>query len=286
MSYFADRAMAYVLEIKCYSGNKLDKNVSENIRFNNQASKRAGRYNKNLFPNSKLLKEAHKSSRFCRDKFNFYTMPWQGGGVRILPAKMFNKFCSEMNTVINNFDRDARAFVNNLPQEMQDAQGTYSALGSLFDMDDYPSQHDIVNLFGAELKARPISTKDDFRVRLSDDVLEQIKIEYEEEFLANQVDANKHLWGRLQSVVQAMKDRLSDPKAVFRDTLVGNVEELVGVMDDLNVFDDDALTSFTNEIRDNLTQNSPQSLRDDANLRKTQADKAADILAKIQATGM
>ena len=286
MSDFADRAMAYTLEIKCYSGQKLDRLVTEDIRAKHDASKRAGRYNKNLFPSSKLLKEAHKSSRVCRDRFNHYTMPWQGSGVRILPSKMFNKFTQTMNNVMSRFDQDAQDFVNNLPQEISDAQRDYSALGKLFDWDDYPSQSDLSGLFGCNLKPQPIATADDFRVNLSDDVLKQIKIEYEEEFLANQVDANKHLWKRLQSVVQAMKDRLSDPKAVFRDTLIGNATELVEVMDDLNVFGDDALSAFTNEVRDNLSQVKPQDLRNDANLRKSHADKAADILAKIQATGM
>ena len=70
-----------------------------------------------------------------------------------------------------------------------------------------------------------------------------------------------------------------------RDSLVSNVENLVEVMDGLNVFDDNALADFTKEVRDNLTNKSPKELREDVNVRKSQADKAGEILARMKAAG-
>ena len=144
----------------------------------------------------------------------------------------------------------------------------------------------MAGLFDTKLSPKPIVRGNDFRVKLSDKVLEQLKTDYENDFRDAQEVANRDLWRRMETVVQAMRDRLSDPKAIFRDSLVGNIRELVNVMDGLNVFDDAQLRAFTDEVRDNLTESEPQCLRDDANARKYQADKANDILSRIQAANM
>ena len=285
MSEFARRAVAYAYEVKCYSGQKLDKEVTEDVRHRNNAGRTAGRYNKNLFPNSKLLKLAQKKARFSREVFNFYTLPWQGQGVRILPTSVFMKFSKDMASAIGDFETAATDFISNFQLEMDAAMRDYVALGSMFSAWDYPDPSQAAKLFSATLNPKPIVTSGDFRVNLNDQYLEQIKLEYEREFKASQQDANQALWDRLQGVVEAMGERLSDPKAIFRDSLVSNVENLVEVMDGLNVFDDNALADFTKEVRDNLTNKSPKELREDVNVRKSQADKAGEILARMKAAG-
>ena len=283
---FAKRTLAYAFELKCYSGQKLDKHITEGIRVKCNASSNSGRFNKNLFPNSKLLKLAQKRGRSARETFNYYTLPWQGGGVRILPASTFHKFIARVNSEISLFEDAARDFCVNYQGEVDNAMLDHVALGRMFDARDYPHVSDIQNLFSAELKPRPVSTSDDFRVGLTDTYLKQIKSEYEDELNESRQDANKALWTRLQAVVEAMSERLSQPKAVFRDSLVENVRELTDVMDGLNIFEDKDLEDFTNEIRDTLTGADPKELRNDAKVRKTQADKATNILGRMRKAGM
>ena len=67
----------------------------------------------------------------------------------------------------------------------------------------------------------------------------------------------------------------------FRDSLVDNITDLLDVVPVLNVIGDPVITTFADEIRQKLTANSPEVLRDDAKIRKAVLVQAEDILAKM-----
>ena len=107
-------------------------------------------------------------------------------------------------------------------------------------------------------------------------------------------------WERLKTVVEAMAKALSIPDKIFRDSLIGNVENLLDLMPDLNVTGDPTLEAMCSKIRKALTQgfdakdgrdpaykakqdtDSTANRSSDAKtLRESKALEARDILAEI-----
>ena len=94
--------------------------------------------------------------------------------------------------------------------------------------------------------------------------------------------AMQNLWERLRDVVARMVDKLSDKDAVFRDSLVENIVELVNILPKLNVTGDPKLTKITKEIEGSLCNVSPKELRDNEVVREKVATKAKSILDAME----
>ena len=80
-----------------------------------------------------------------------------------------------------------------------------------------------------------------------------------------------------------MAEKLDDPKAVFRDTLVENTREICSVLTRLNFTDDPNLEAMRQEVEQSLTKHHPDALRNDPDLRRDKAAEAKAIMAKMGA---
>jgi hypothetical protein len=69
----------------------------------------------------------------------------------------------------------------------------------------------------------------------------------------------------------------------FRDSLVGNVRELVDLLPALNITGDPVLTDITKRMRESLTVYDGDTLRASAAARIETAKAADDILATVSA---
>jgi predicted secreted Zn-dependent protease len=74
---------------------------------------------------------------------------------------------------------------------------------------------------------------------------------------------------------------LSTPDAVFRDSLVGNIEELVELIPGLNVLDDPKIEAVRQEVIKKLTPYTPKEIRKDPELREDLAGEAKAIVDKM-----
>ena len=81
--------------------------------------------------------------------------------------------------------------------------------------------------------------------------------------------------------VQHMAEKLADPAAVFRDTLVENTSEICAVMSRLNFTDDPNLEAMRLEVEQSLTKHHPDALRNDPDLRRDKAAEAKAIMDKM-----
>ena len=75
-----------------------------------------------------------------------------------------------------------------------------------------------------------------------------------------------------------MVERLSDPEAVFRDSLVGNIVKLTELLPRLNLNDDPGLEQMRRQIEATLCDYSPEQLRKDKTVRKEAVDSAKSVL--------
>jgi hypothetical protein len=97
-------------------------------------------------------------------------------------------------------------------------------------------------------------------------------------------EACKELLRRLLAPVSAMAAKLGEtPKGkrddiTFRDSLVGNLQDIARIAPALNITEDPAIDAFIREV-DTLAKHSPKVLREDRAIR-AEVQKKADELTK------
>jgi hypothetical protein len=90
----------------------------------------------------------------------------------------------------------------------------------------------------------------------------------------------KEVWDRLYERVKHMAEKLADPKAIFRDTMVENTKELCALLPRLNFMDDPDLESLRQQVESSLLKH-PEALRNDPDLRRDTAAEAKQIMDKM-----
>ena len=99
----------------------------------------------------------------------------------------------------------------------------------------------------------------------------------------NMENAMENLWHRLYEVVERMAERLDDNNPRIFKTLVTNIEELTGILPDLNLTGDPQLTDMCNDVKDKLCSYTAGQLKKDSRVRKQTAANAKDIQRKMDA---
>ena len=273
-----DKAMLANLTVRAWSARKRDREVSREVEQKHLA-KDAGNFNK-LLIDKDALKPIVTISGQLRAKHYDMTLPWGDNGDRLLPAKMYFDYVKAMRDLRDAFNTAVVAFCNNYPTYMQAAR---TRLGTMYDPEDYPAASQLKRKFSAELSFLPVPDAKDFRVDLGEDEVAEIRKDIEAQVAKQQEQAINDLWGRLKEVTQNIHDRLIDPEAIFRDSLIENCRFACEIASKLNLNDDKTLEDVRADIEYRLSRIDPQRLRDDKVLRRNIADAAADILKKFPA---
>ncbi len=127
----------------------------------------------------------------------------------------------------------------------------------------------------------PVPTANDFRVAISKEQVEEMKGNIEKWHQESVANMSKDLWTRLEGVVSHMAEKLSDSKAIFRDSLIGNAEELCCMLSSLNVNDDPELERIRGDLAQKISGIEPARLRKDPTLRQETAEMAKTALEDI-----
>jgi hypothetical protein len=249
-----EKAMLASLQISQWSARKHDKRVSAEVneKYN---GKDAGRFNKAL-ASKESLKEIQAAVGAARTFHMEQTLAWGERGERLLPSKNYGEYSRQMRIFKQDFDRAVQAFVCRLPPGH--IRGS-PELGGLFCREDYPEVSEIRAKFDFKTVIAPVPTGEDFRVSLARDEVAAIKTDIEQRLIESNAAATRDLWQRLYEVVGHMVDRLSDPDAIFRDSLVGNIIKMTELLPRLNLHDDPALEVMRRQIEASLVPVQPGS---------------------------
>lgn len=276
----ADRALLVQLSISTWTARKHDRRVTKSAVDSFGAMGGSGRFNKDLLPGSRELDEVLAFSRGIRVYFYENTLAWDLEGQRILPAKNFLNFVGEMRNRKDTFLRLTNSFIDNYEAHVQQSR---QWLGDMYDPSDYPSVDAIRKKFKIDLATFPVPA-DDFRVGgIDHDELEQVRGDIHRRVQEAQVTAMRDAWSRLHDKVQKLHDKLADPSAIFRDSLIENLQETCDMLGKLNVMDDPDLDNMRRDVRATLAGYNPESLRLDLDLRSNVADRAKAALNKMAA---
>lgn len=270
MTKLAERAMLVHVKISQWSANKRDKSASAEVCAANQTKRGMARVNKSLLPPG-ALDAIEKVTSGTRAFIYDNTLPWMHDGPRILPNEQFMAVAAEMRARMPIFENAVRTLVEAYPDLKVKAK---VLLGDLYDEADYPAQSEIAGRFDMDVVYQPLPDSADFRTAMVDD---HMKAEWEKALQRVANDAMASLWQRLYDVAKHAADRLSNPDAIFRDTLVDNARELCALLPKLNIAGDPQLEAMRQEVERSLCNHNPDTLRKDSRVR-------SDAAAKLQAT--
>ena len=268
------KAMLVSLHISCWGARKHDKKVSREVNDQYGTSQEAGRFNK-VLATKDSLKEIQAAVGAARTFHLEQTLPWGERGERLLPSKNYSEYNRQMRVYKHDFERAVNEFVADFHSVIFTARQT---LGGLFSRDDYPDASGIREKFEFRTVISPLPTAADFRVQLGQEEIAAIQLDLEKRIAESQAAATRDLWQRLYEVVGHMVERLSDPEAIFRDTLVGNIVRLTELLPRLNLHDDPALEAMRRQIEASLCQCTPTQLRCDKDIRRQVATDAQSVL--------
>jgi len=276
MSALQEKAMLVGLSISAWTASKKDNKASESAKAQAGAKSSAGWFNKRLVDPAALQPISKLEGRI-RDFHYRYTLPWSDNGDRVLPGAAYMDYMDGLRKLKTEFESEVAKFVSDYPQLVQNAR---EILGAMYDPKDYPTPESIAARFSVNTSFSVVPDAEDFRVDVGDEAVAAIKQNIEQNVQQRLHGATRECWDRLHEVVSAMVIRLADDQAVFRDSLVDNIDTLVRILPKLNITNDPKLNAVMAKIRDWLIV-SPNSLRASLELRRKTADKAAEILAEI-----
>lgn len=275
----ADRAILVDLTVSQWSARKLDRKQTNELNARAGARSNVARVNKTLLPGTNSLEAATKKAAMIRDWFYARTLPW-AGSARILRSEHYLEFTTELSKHIRDWERLVDQFVSEYPVLAMQAQ---LELNGLYNPDDYPDAADIRSKFRINTRFAPVPVADDWRVSLSDEEMKELRETVTRDVQQAQSVAMSEAWRRLQECVEHAVTRLSDPKAIFRNSLVENAEKLCKVLPSLNIADDPDLEARRQELERALCGIDPKDLRKYGDLRKSTADQLNDIARKMGA---
>src|SRR5260370_30688782 len=240
-----NRAMRASLTIRRWQAALTDKKIRADAPTPHAVSeKRAGRYRKNDIDVEALsFKAVVSAASELRNQHYFYTLPWSQDGARILTTAMFADYSANMRTLRGAFARVVEGFVEDYPRLKQAAK---RELNGMYNEGDYPTN--IGAKFGVDVVIMPLPDSQDFRATLSEDTVADIKKDIQAELHKTTQLAMREPYERLYSHISRIVMRLSDKKAVFRDTLITGLADLCAILPWLNLTCDTQLANLRKRV--------------------------------------
>lgn len=263
------------LQIGVWQGYRLDKDASRRVTEDAGADRDAARVNKHLVP-KEALKGIVAASGAVRTHFYAQTLPWKDNGDRLLPRRRYMRFIAEHSGLVHEFEAAVEAFLSNTYLAARD--GAEFRMGELFKADDYPRPDALRGRFYAKLDIDPVTEAGDFRVALDNDATDAVRRSIEDALKERIGRAMADVWARLQDTLGHFAAKMADTDAVFRDSTVKNLEEIIDILPDLNILNDPNLERIAEDMRRTLSGYDAKTLRGDVTQRAQAAAEAQRIM--------
>lgn len=273
-----EKAMLVRLSVSQWTAKKYDKKVSSEVIQNNNATSKAGRFNKSLIAQEEINK-INAIQQQARLYHYAVTLPWNDEGSRILPSVLYMEYSKKMREFRSEFEGIVSEFIGKYPELKEQAK---TNLGNMFNEMDYPSVEKIKGKFAFGIDVYPMPIASDFRVELQADEVESIRKDIETKTKTILENSTKDLYNRLYKVVSHLADKLSVTDAIFRNSIISNICDLCNLLPALNITNDPKLEEIRKKIEERICDKNPDDFREDKEIRETTAKEASDILAVME----
>lgn len=266
------------LNISVWTANKLDKDTTNRLTADNRAVADAAQVRKNLMAGTSRRKDIADYAAGCRLWHNSRTLPWADRGARLLPTSLFMDYKQEANARRDRF----MSLVNTMLDEYEHilVPKAMNSLGDLFDPTDYPPVGEVREKFGFRLVFSPVPESGDFRLDIPKQELDEMRKEYDANFLSRIDEAMRTPWEQLHKMLTAMSDKLTEvegeDKRRWHDTFLTNAQDMCQMLTHLNVTQDPKLEEARRKLETAL-------LHVDMDIIKADGDARADVKSKLDA---
>ena len=181
--------------------------------------------------------------------------------------------------ILVKFGAAVEDFCAALPSIIEDRR---AALGQSFRADEFPSPDDVRRACDLAMTVAPVPTVDDFsRYAFAQGTLAAVKADHEIRLSGIEATAKAEPYKRVLPLLEKIVATLGNPDKIFRDSLVGNVQEVLAVIPFLSLNGDAELAALVESVKTKIAAVDPQLLRDSAVERERMAQTAADLASKF-----
>jgi hypothetical protein len=277
----SERAVLMKLSAGLPGEARTDKSLSETVKGEHGLGAKSGRWLKVKYPEWALepFKKLVNEARAYHDSV---TLPFDKG-IGILPGGLFMDHSAKMGEYQSKFT--ALWDSHWVPRYQEMIDWARQAHNGTFDASDYPPVAELKGCFYFRTELLPVPDGSHFEGAMA----QMVGIDAESvncRVTSAAVEAQKELMRRMIDPVRAMAAKLSEaPKEgkediVFRDTLVGNIKEIVALAPKLNIAGDAQIDAFVKDM-EGLTRYAPAVLREDKATREEAARKADEIAKRM-----
>ena len=254
-------AMLVSLRINNWSGRRYDREASNDVAVRNDADPSAGRYNKRLLPKTAFAAMTKTMSK-ARSLHYEHTLPWDDTGSRLLTTANYDHYTDTIDEFVEQLVTERNAFILDYDANIGQAR---IGLGGLFRTEDYPSKDSLRHRFAIQYRIVPVPNPDHFLADLAAGDADRVKLDIEHLVQERLQDAITDLYKRLGEAVDHVVKRLDvdaeGKPLVFRNSLIGNIRDLVDIVPRLNIFGDERLAQLCQQVKDRIASVDPDELR-------------------------
>ena len=183
-----------------------------------------------------------------REEHYKVTLPWDDKGIRLLPIAQFESYRETMDKLFEERNSIITDFMAGYQDAITEAQ---TALGSLFNEDDYPSEIDVKRRMVAEYEFTPVPDGRHFIANVSAEEADKIKRQIQKFTEKRIKGAISDIYRRLSEAIGTLGRQVNpddEGTRVFASVLE-SLQEICLLGPDLNITDDPALAKLIEQTR-------------------------------------
>ena len=274
----SQKCMVVDLQLSRWSGTKTDLKASKQLIADANAREGSAVVSKRLVP-KEAFTDIVTACNALRAHMSKHTLPWSDNGQRIMTRNIFEIFMSGYGELERQFNSAVAEFITvKYPQARDQAS---FRMGDLFVESDYPTIEELQKKFQVTLDIDGITEPDDFRVALPQQELDKLKASMEESIQRRLGSAMQDVWLRIAELLEHYIEKIGDEDAIFRDSTVNNLVDLMNILPGLNVTGDPKLREIRQKIMAGIGAYQPADLRKTKELRAVAAKEARAIRESI-----
>ena len=154
-------AMLVSLRIAAWSGRLYDRQASNHVAAQHDASASAGRYNKRLLPKAAFAALTATISKIRSTHYE-QTLPWDDQGSRLLTVANYERYTELLDGLRERMVRERARFIEDYHDNIDQAR---LDLGRLFRIEDYPSKEALQGRFSGHAAPLPLPAIESRRAR-------------------------------------------------------------------------------------------------------------------------
>ena len=279
--------MLVSLELKSWGSKKTDRAVSSETIQAKGASRSSGRFVKNLLADAdaELLEVVHYQNQI-RALVYSRTLPFTSNtdgpkrGERLVAATKTFELMKEVNQIKHEHDKAVARLQAVWNQRIAQAQVNLGGMASV--AEDYPLASELPDKFAVSFDLRPVPAVSDFaRVavpsELSEALGQRLAAQNEVQAAVALDELKRKLLDELKRMATQLSKKGDGQKTRMYDSLVTNLQDLVGLAKSMNLHGNPALTKLADDIEAKLLQHPVEVYRNSPEKAAQVADDAAKL---------